>query len=349
MKTLNSIVFVLLLAIVMQACNTSTADVNKMPLEILPVKTMSLEVMNVNQSIQTSGQFTTEDEAILSFKTGGIINKIYVKEGDAVKKGQLLATVNSTELNSGAEQSKLGFEKAQRNYKRISNLYRDSVATLEQFQNAKTELDIATQQLKTVNYNKDQNFIRANRDGFILRKLGNEGQLAGPGTPVLETNGAHQNSWILKTGVDDSEWGALKIGDKASITTDALKGQVLQGYVSRKSEAIDPQTGTFTIHLAIDKYAGRGLAAGLFGKAEIYPSSKSRNWKIPYEALLDGDGDQGYVFITNDNKQAQKVKVKIAKITSDDIWISSGLENAKSLIISGNAYLRDQSLIQVKN
>ncbi|MDB5012003.1 MAG: efflux transporter periplasmic adaptor subunit, partial [Daejeonella sp.] len=163
MKTLNLMIIAIFLAVVIQACNTSTADVNKIPLEVLPVKTINLEVMNVNQSIQTSGQFTTEDEAILSFKTGGIINKIYVKEGDAVKKGQLLATVNSTELNSGAEQSKLGYEKAQRNYKRISNLYQDSVATLEQFQNAKTELDIAAQKLKTVNYNKDQNFIRANR------------------------------------------------------------------------------------------------------------------------------------------------------------------------------------------
>lgn len=149
--------------------------------------------------------------------------------------------------------------------------------------------------------------------------------------------------------MDDSEWGTLKIGDKASITTDALKGRVLQAYVSRKSEAIDPETGTFTIHLAIKNSAGHNLAAGLFGKAEIFPSSKSNNWKIPYDALLDGDGDHGFVFITNDNKQAQKVKVKIAQITSDDIWISSGLENAKSLIVSGNAYLKDQSQIQVKN
>ena len=67
-----------------------------------------------------------------------------------------------------------------------------------------------------------------------------------------------------------------------------------------------------------------------------------------YEALLDGDGSTGYVFVTNDNKTARRVKVIVAGVEKDHVIISQGLENSGSLIISGSAYLTDQSLITIQ-
>ena len=72
--------------------------------------------------IQTSGLFTTDDETYLAFKTGGIIEKIYVKEGDAIRKGQLLATLNLTEIEAQVAQARLSFEKAKRDF-RASKIY----------------------------------------------------------------------------------------------------------------------------------------------------------------------------------------------------------------------------------
>ena len=71
-----------------------------------------------------------------------------VKEGDRVKKGQLLDTLKSTEIAAQVQQVNLALEKAQRDYQRASKLYKDSVATLEQLQNAKTGVDIARQNLQ---------------------------------------------------------------------------------------------------------------------------------------------------------------------------------------------------------
>jgi multidrug efflux pump subunit AcrA (membrane-fusion protein) len=68
-----------------------------------------------------SGQFTTDDEVMLSFKTTGIINKIYVKEGDAIQRGQLLATLNLTEIDASLEQARLALEKSTRDHQRIMN------------------------------------------------------------------------------------------------------------------------------------------------------------------------------------------------------------------------------------
>jgi RND family efflux transporter MFP subunit len=345
MKNIPALI-VLSLLIVLNSCK-SNASKEKINEDIIPVKTISIQQETVQQTIYTSGQFTTDDETNLSFKTSGIINKLYVKEGDAVSKGQLLATLNLTEVNAVTEQVSLAYQKAQRDYQRASNLYRDSVATLEQMQNAKTALDVAKQQYNTAGFNKNFSEIRATRSGFVLHKYVNEGQYASSGTAILQINGAGQGNWILKAGVSDYQWAAIKTGDKATITTDAAPGKMLNALVTKKPEGIDPISGVFIIQLKPEGNPGIPIASGLFAKASITPALTTKVWAIPYDALLDGDADAGYVFITNDNATAQKIKVQVSKIENEKIIVSGGLENVKALIVSGSAYLNDGAKIKV--
>lgn len=317
--------------------------------DTIPVKLMTLKIEDASHAIAASGQFTTNDETFLSFKNGGIINKILVKEGDAVRKGQLLGTVNQTEISAQVQQVNLSYQKAERDFARASKLYKDSVATLEQMQNAKTALQVAKQQLDAVKFNQNYSEIRATSNGYVLKKLANDGQVVGPGTPILQINGANQSKWILKVGLSDAQWSNLKIGDNATITTDALPSKSFTAKVSRKAEGIDPQSGTFGVELTLNENKVQGLAAGLFGKANIIPTKSTSSFTIPYDALLDGGENEGYVFITNDNKTAQKVKVQLGAIQNDKINISGGLENASSLIVSGSAYLTDGSKIKIVN
>lgn len=332
----------------------SAAENNNNQSSGIPVKLLPLNAkMNSNPAISVSGQFTTDDEVLLSFKTGGIIQRIMVKEGDAVKKGQLLAVLNPVEINAQVQQAQLGFEKAQRDYKRVENLYKDSVATLEQLQNAKTALDIAGEQLKTAQFNRTHSQILATESGYILRKLASEGQLVQPGTPVLETNGAQSGNWLLRVNVSNKEWAAISLQDKASVEVEAVPGKAFAGVVSRKSEGIQPQSGSFTADIKLTGEKPSAIAFGMFGKAVIKPlvtttADGNGPWAIPYDALLEGDGSTGYVYVTNDNKTAHKIAVTIGGMEADKVIISKGLQEAGALIISGSAYLTEGSAITVK-
>jgi RND family efflux transporter MFP subunit len=330
------------------ACNSSKPVEQKATVkDNIPVQVMPLNQEHSNAPVTVSGEFTTDDEVMLSFKTGGIINRVLVKEGDAVRKGQLLATLNLTEINAQVQQVQLNQEKARRDYQRTKNLYADSVAPLEQLQNSKTALQLAEQQVNLVAFNRRYSEIHASQDGYILKKLADAGQQVSPGTAVLQTNGAQSGKWLLKVGISDQEWALLKLNDPAKVETAALPGQFIAGFLSRKSEGVDPATGTFTAHITLTGKKPQ-VASGMFGKAIINPSGKTEHkgvWKIPYEALLDGDGNTGYVFITNDDKTAKKVKVTIAGIEDHTVTITDGLQEAKGLIVSGSAYLTDQSAI----
>ena len=87
----------------------------------------------------------------------------------------------------------------------------------------------------------------------------------------------------------------------------------------------------------------------MFGKAEIFPEYVSEMWAAPYQSLIEGDGNEGYVFVTNDLEKANKVKVNIFDLEKDTVLINHGLDNYKYLIVSGSAYLNDNSQIKIDN
>ena len=340
-------IWLLVVLIAIQSCSTSDEKSHNTPQEtgFVPVRIQELKKVSFQMTIQTSGQFSTDDETPMSFKTGGVIQSILVSEGDAIRRGQLLARLNPTEIEAQVEQARLALDKATRDFRRAENLYRDSVATLEQFQNARTGMNMAERQLEAARFNQSYSEIRALTNGFILQKLANEGQMVSPGTPVFITNGASKGKWLLKAGVSDRAWAAIKTGDVASVTSDALPDQTFEARVIRKSVGTDARSGTFNIDMLIRN--PDGLASGLFGRAEIRTNRNQSVWQIPYEALLDGNADAGYVFVTDDRKTARKVPVVIGRIEKDHVTILSGLDSTRYLIISGSAYLKDGSPISV--
>lgn len=339
----------LFLSFLVASCSSKEKISNEIPkTEVIPVKLESLKAMNSNEEIHVSGQFTTDDETYLSFLSGGIIQKLYVKEGDKVRKGQLLATLDLTLVRATVSQAKLGLEKSKRDLERTKNLQKDGFATLEQLQNAQTAVDVAEEQVQSALFNLKYAEIRAVSNGFILRKMANQGQLVSSGTPVFQTNGAGSSSFKLKVGVSDRQWSQIHIGDAAEIQADVFKDRTLKAKVSRKSESIDPFSGTFTVELEIQGKLPEGLASGVFGKATILLSETSENWKIPYEALLDGNANDGFVFVSNDRKTVKKVPVKIENLNQNEVEIGEGLEGYNYVIVSGGPYLNENSTISSK-
>lgn len=314
--------------------------------EAIPVKLISLAAEASRQSISVSGYLATEDQIRLSFKTGGILEKVYVKEGDKVSRGQLIASIRPTEINALTEQASLGLQKAERDYNRVKALYQDSVATLEQMQNVKTALDLARQQLTQAKFN--QGFIRltAPADGYVLRKLKNDGELSEPGGPVILLGSlTPQQSWLLQTSVSDKEWTMITIGDSAIVQLEAFPDKQFKGMVRKKSVAADPVNGSFSIEIDVDM-KNVTPAYGMFGKAIVKTKNESKGYLIPYEALIEANGKSASVFVSQDGKSVKRVDIRIGEITNHYVRVDSGLDGYAFIVSSGSPYLRDGSAIQ---
>ncbi len=328
---------------------TSATETSKKAddVEIISIKTVPVLTKSVTHEIVGAGMLMSKSESRLSFKTGGVISKIYVREGDNVRAGQLLAALDLTEINSQVAQTQLGVQKAERDLQRAKNLYADTVATLETLQNAATGADIARKTYEIARFNQKFSEIRAPRSGKVLKKMMNEGELAGPGTPIFFINEATANSndWVVRVGVSDRDWAALRVGNTANLTFDAYPNETFAGRVSKLADMVDPSSGTYEVEIAVQTQ-GKRMATGLFAHVKIQPSASSPMTFIPIEALVEGNGTEGFVWTLNaDNVSVKKVPIKIITILEKEIGVSGLSEN--KVITEGSSYLTEKSKVKV--
>jgi RND family efflux transporter MFP subunit len=315
--------------------------------DVIPVKVSSVSALGLPKKINATGLVSTEDEAKYSFKIGGVISRVFVDEGQFFRKGQLLATLNSTEISAGLAQSSLNVEKAQRDYDRAANLYEDSVYTLEQLQNTRTALDIAHKTKDAVAFNAQYSKIYAASDGFVTKKIANDGEVIGPGMPVLIINETQQNNnYILKVGVTDREWASINPGQTASVTLDGYADKKFDAFVFRKSQAADPTLGSFQIELKL-KLNDIKPAVGMFGKAEISTNQDENVKIIPYGSLVEADGDKAFVFAPDGSNKVRKIPVTISKFDNQQVYVREGLDGVNEIVISNSAYLNEKSTIKI--
>ena len=319
---------------------SSVADVTE-----IPVKMLAAESEVISEPVVAPGFISSATEARLSFKTGGVIERIYVEEGQSVHKGQLLATINLTEINAMVQQAKEGLDKAQRDYDRTKNLYKDTVASLEQFQNATTGLNVAKQQYDMAKFNQSYSEIRATTDGKIVKKIMNEGEIAGAGMPVFFMNSAGTNDWLVKVGIADKDWARLKLGNTARVKIDAYPDEVFTGNVSQLAQAPDAMSGLYQVEIKLNA-SNKALATGLFAKTEIKPGNDATYVTIPVDAVIEGNGKEAFVYTTIGSK-AHKQPVKVAFIRDGKVMLLSGLDKGVKVVTDGSAYLTDGAQVKV--
>ncbi len=343
-KKVNPIYFLLIALVFSNACK------QKAPMEsrksMIPVKTWITQKKNIQFPVRTSGKLSKKSEIKLSFKTGGIISSINVKEGEIVKEGQVMARLNLMEIKAKANQARLALQKAERDYKRVQNLYQDSVATLEQYQNMQTALEVARNQQDIAQFNLEYSVIKAPADGRVLKRLVEANEIIAPGHPVFLFSST-KNDWVLRCNLSDRDVVKLKLLDSAQVFFDAYPSHTFTAEVSQIAEWADPYTGTYEVELRILKETEL-LLSGFIAKAQIYPSQGKSLVVIPAGALVRGKGRTGFVYVVENGKPLMK-KIRFTKISNDSLSVDQGLSAGEVLITEGSYYIDGSSAIEIKN
>ncbi|TVR68532.1 MAG: efflux RND transporter periplasmic adaptor subunit [Marinilabiliales bacterium] len=291
-----------------------------------------------NKRVNSSGRLTPISEVKLSFKTGGIINLISVREGQVVNRGDIMASLNMSEISSHMRQAELGYEKALRDFERVKNLYEENAATLENYQNARTALEIAESAKVIAQFNLEHSIIKAPSDGKIMKVMAEEDEIIAPGHPVL-LFASSQDQWLLRVPVTDRDIVDIDEGDNAEVTFDAYPGDIFHAHIYEIAGMANPHTGTFEVSLAVSSDDKR-LLTGFIGKASLITSRTYEYTEIPAEALLEASGREGTVFRFTRNT-AVRERVTIEVIAGNKLLVNGGVSPGDTIIREGAAFVSD--------
>lgn len=346
MKTTNLLWISILMLLTIVSCSKTTAS-KEIKENTICVKAETIIETSAAVTIDCSGLLSSKRISKLSFMTGGIVNHLLVEEGSFVKKGDLLASLDLTEISAQVQQANVAFEKASRDLKRAKNLYADTVVTLEQLQNANSAYEAALETKNIAEFNMRYSKIVAPANGKIIGKLAEENELTAPGMPIFVFSEQGNDDWIIKTGLSDKDIVTVKNGDKAVITFDAFPEKQFEAEITQMSESVDPTSGTFEVGLSI-KPSETKFINGLVASIKIISSNMRNVSLLPSEAVTEADGKKGFVYVVNDkNETARKVPITISFIHNSKIAVLEPLNKIGKIITKGAMYLEDGSKITV--
>ncbi len=336
--------------IVAAACGGADATPAKEDLANIPVRVVTPEYRRTQPPIVLTGTLGAKEEIPLAFKIGGVVARVSVEAGQAVREGDVLAELSLAEIDAQVSAARDGRDKARRDHDRAMKLLADSVVTAAQAEDARTGLDVAEAQLRAAEFNQRYAVVRATADGVVLRRQLEVGQLVGPGTPVLVLR-TERKGLVLRAAAADRDAVRLREGDIATVTFDAFPERSFNGRVERIAVAATPGTGTYETEIAVSANGAR-LASGLIGRAMLQTRSATALPTIPAEALLEVDGDEASVFVlaTGNGDTAptvRRIAVRVAFLTEADAAIATGLDSTMRVVTAGATRLADGARVTI--
>lgn len=333
-------------ALALAGCSAEAARASDMVAvaTTIPVRLAEVERGDLAHPLHGSGTLGARHELDLSFKVGGVVSKVFVEAGARVRKGQVLALIDPTELEAQLSSARQTLAKAERDATRVTSLHANGTIPLVEAQNAATGLELARAALDSASFNVVHARLVAPEDGVIDRRGISAGEVVAPGRTVfhLSTTGGGP---VARVSLIDRDALAVKLGDRAEVTLDARPETTLAAHVTQIASSATPGVGSFAVELTVDDPGVRTLPSGLTIKARIAHEEKGAV-RVPIAALVEGRGRDASVYVV-DEQRARRVPVRLRTIAADHALLAADDARLTSVVVSGASMLYDGAAVRV--
>jgi len=343
------------IAIALSILVTSCGNSHKKPIveSMTPVavQVSSVQANGSNPFVTASGKIEATNSANLSTRVMGFVNKINVKVGDKVRKGQLLISINNADLqakraqvNANITKATAGFKNAEKDYNRFKNLFADNSASQKEMDDMTVHYEMAKAELEAVNQMKNEisaQFayvnIRAPFNGVITNKFIEMGDMANPGAPLIAVESPKK--FQVTAMVAESNISQIKSGTKVAVLVKSL-GKTISGNVTEVSSSAKNTGGQYFVKVALNK-TDINILSGMFATVQ-FPVERKANTAsivlIPTTAIIKNGGLKGVYTVSKQNTALLRW-LRLGKTYDDKIEVLSGLNSTELYIMSADGKL----------
>jgi len=331
----------------------------------IPVKVTTVRRGDIKNSISLTGNIEPWKEVNIVPDVPGKVAKIYVKEGDRVKRGQVLAELDTRAARLQLQQAEAGlavaqanFNSASKDWERMQELHQKGTVSPQQYEKvqlayeaAKAQLQQAKAMLDLAKHQLEVSVMKAPFDGVITGKNINEGEYINPAMSGMGPKGLSVVTLMdlsrvkIKVNVSERDMGKIHIGQKAKIAVDSYPGRTFLGRVSNINPAADPMTRSFAVEVAVPN-PRMELRAGMFARVEIITAERKDVLLIPLDSVISEEGSD-YVYVVQRGKAFRR-PVKLGLRQEPWAELVSGLEEGEEIVIVGKEMLRDGADVAVE-
>lgn len=317
------------------------AEEDKKGADAVPVEVAKVARHPVAASYTGTAALEPRAESQVVAKTSGVALTVLAEEGQAVKAGQTLVTLDADRARLAVAQTEAQLRKLENNYNRSQQLAAQQLISANENEQLRYDLANIRAQYNLMKLELSYTSVEAPISGVIASRSIKPGNFVQINTPIFRIV---DNSRLEATlNVPERELATLKAGLPVTLQVDALPGKSVIGVVDRVAPVVDSGSGTFRV---VSRFDGdSGLQPGMFGRLRIDYDQRANALVVPRLALLDNEGDPS-VYVVRDGKA---VRVRVALGYTDGGWVEvrDGVTEGDSVVTAGKAALRDGTQVQV--
>lgn len=312
----------------MSSCHGEKAPT---PPEAVRVHTAVVGEMTGGASSDYSGTVEESSGTVAAFSVAGTVQTVNVEAGQYVKKGQLIATIDNSNLRNAYDISHAALVQAQDAYNRMKMLHdAEAIAeikwvemqqTLKQAQSAEA---IARKALSDAG-------LYAPLSGYVSEKMVDAGMTVAPGLPVVKI--VNIDPVKVNISVPENKISAIPVGENVDIRVSALGNMTFTGRISEKGVAANPLTRAYDVKIVVDNKDGQ-LLPGMICDVTLDTDSTGHTIVVPTDAVMLAADNSHYVWLDSAG-YAVKRNVVPGSFTDTGLAISSGLNQGDTIIVKG--------------
>lgn len=314
----------------------------------IPVNTQVVDHSYFENFIRVSGTVEAVNTALISPETSGHLQHIYVKKGEAVTEGQIIARLSTQIIENNIEEVKTNLRLAETVYERQKRLWEQEIGSEMQFLEAKNNAESLSNRLSTLESQLEQAVIRAPIDGFVDETFLKEGELAMPGSPLIEI--INLDELYINADVSEAYLPYVNTGERVILRFPAWPDMEMEVPVHRVGHVINPENRSFRLQLRIPNTNQR-LKPNMMASISIQSYSVENAIVAP--SMLIGYDTQGhYVFTAterNGQMLATKTYIERGPDAEGNTLIKEGLQKGDMLILQGHHRLSEGDPVRINN
>jgi len=298
--------------------------------------------------IDIQGNVETNQNILIFPEYQGLLTRVYVKEGDKVRKGQLLAKIDDGGLSSQVAQMETQYQLAKTTFERQERLWNQKIGSEIQYLQAKSNMESMRNSVDQMRAQLGRTTVRAPFSGEIDEVITEQGQVVAPGGQALMRI-VNLSDMYIKASIPENYLGGIKKGTFVKVNFPALN-QSVEGRVKNVGNYINPNNRTFDIEIDIPNKE-QNIKPNLVAKLEINDYSKEKAKMIPANVIQENSRGDKYVFIVSekngDEAMAIRKQIETGLKYEGQVEVLEGLEDGETIVSAGALTLKDGAKIKI--
>jgi RND family efflux transporter MFP subunit len=313
----------------------------------VPVRVKLIDYEVFNHYFEVRGTAEAVNESMISPETSGLIEKIYVKEGETVKKNQLLVKLSTEIIENSIKEVESQLEYAETVYQKQKRLWDRKIGSEMQYLDAKNARDGLQKNLETLQAQLDMAYIRSSINGVVDEIDMKIGELAMPGVPLMQV--VNLEKLYINADVSETYLASVKEGDMVELNFPVYPEIKMEVPVFRIGNVINPANRTFKMQLRINNPDNK-LKPNILAVIRINDFSTPSALVVPSN-IIKQDINGQYIYVIRDEEGQQvssKIYIETGMSYNDQTMVIEGLQLGDKVITMGYNQVSDGAPVAVK-